>query len=170
MYDVPIFSFLCRSGERWIAAESRDDHRTSRPCSYVVSGSGTDDLEETNKKQKKCGTDDEKTKKNKKMYSPVKGDATVAPSEMRRQVPVRRRFGNICLRLGIRVRDLQPRFVFRGCRMVVMQITRILSFLALFWAPRTTYDPSWERSFSSRDMFDDDSPRGMSSAWRTAVF
>ena len=40
-----------------------------------------------------------------------------APSGMRRQVPARRRFGNIYkyIRLGIGVRDLQPKPVFRRC-------------------------------------------------------
>ena len=37
----------------------------------------------------------------------IKG--TLARSEMRRQVPARRRFGSMFIRLGIRVRHLQPR-------------------------------------------------------------
>ena len=46
----------------------------------------------------------------------VKG--TLARSGIRRQVPARRRFGNMYIRLGIRVMYLPPRSVFRGCRMV----------------------------------------------------
>ena len=43
---------------------------------------------------------------------------TLARAENHRQVPVRRRFGNKYTRLGTRARDLQPKSVFRGCRMV----------------------------------------------------
>ena len=40
---------------------------------------------------------------------------TLARSGIRRQVHARRCLGNMCIRHGIRVRDLQPRSVFPGC-------------------------------------------------------
>ena len=84
----------------------------------------------------------------------------LAPSGMRRQVPARRRFDNLGVRLGIRVRNLQPRSAVRSFRIV--DDTRILSYEALFgpFFALITYYLSCERSLASRS----DSKRDVSSA------
>ena len=45
---------------------------------------------------------------------------TLARSGKRRQVPARRCFGNIYIRLAIRVSYLQPNSVFRGCKIIMV--------------------------------------------------
>ena len=58
----------------------------------------------------------------------IKG--TLARSGMCRQVLYRpqRRFGDIYMRLGIRVRGLQPKSVFRGCTIVEANLRETRAF------------------------------------------
>ena len=49
------------------------------------------------------------------LFGEGSGTLLIAPSRNRRHV--NKRVGNICIRLGLRVGDLQTRPVFRGCRM-----------------------------------------------------
>ena len=83
-------------------------------------------------------------------------NTAVARSEMRRHMPARRRFDNMCIRLGIRVWDLQ--YLFRGCRMVDANMeTAELSALFCLFLCLITYYSSRERSVYFHGVFDDDS-------------
>ena len=83
-------------------------------------------------------------------------NTAVARSEMRRHMPARRRFDNMCIWLGIRVWDLQ--YLFRGCRMVDANMeTAELSALFCLFLCLITYYSSRERSVYFHGVFVDDS-------------
>ena len=70
---------------------------------------------------------------------PLKG--TQVPSGKYCQADARRRFGYIYIRLGNRVRDLQPRSIFRSFRKIdakKQESRASLPFFCLFWAQQLT--------------------------------